>query len=59
MKLEDLKGLKYFLVYGLIIVCAFAYSGVNGWRWFHSTRTEKQAGQRVHRGPNYFYRYHK
>jgi hypothetical protein len=56
MNWEEIKGLKYFLLYSLVIICFFAYSGLVGWKWFNMTKTEPTRGT----GRNgHVYRYHK
>ena len=59
MTLDDLKGLKYFIIFGTIVLGAFIYSGTIGWKWVNFTKTQKEktTGQRGTRGT--YYRYHK
>lgn len=60
MKLADFKSLKYFIVYGLLAIGFFAYSGVVGKKWFNPTPTHRE-GERgtTHRTHGSGYRYHK
>jgi hypothetical protein len=37
---EDLKGLKYYILYGIIVIGFFAYAGITGWKWFNPTTAE-------------------
>jgi TRAP-type C4-dicarboxylate transport system permease small subunit len=56
MSLNDLKGLKYYIFYCVIVLGFFIYSGITGWKWFNPTRTESErpTGRTGH-----IYRYHK
>ncbi len=58
LNLEEIRSLRYYLVYGLVIVAFFTYSGIVGWKWFNPTSTEKTRSTGTHRGGHYF-RYHK
>jgi hypothetical protein len=55
MNFKDIRGLKYYLMYATILLLFFAYSGMTGWRWFHSTATETTKGTRHIRGAHYMY----
>jgi hypothetical protein len=56
MNSDDLKGLKYYIIYSIVLICFFAYSGMTGWKWFNPTKTEptRPTGR-----PGHVYRYHK
>jgi hypothetical protein len=56
---KEIKGLKYYLAYAVLMLSLFAYSGLTGWRWFHSTKTENTKGTRYIRGTGHYLRYHK
>ena len=57
MNWDDLKGLKYFLVYAAAIMSFFVYSSAVGWKWFNPTRTETEhtSGTHHHVGGRYIY----
>ena len=59
MDWNEWKGLKYYIMYTIIILGFFVYSGLVGWRWFNPTQTTHEksgtGGSRIHRG----YYYHK
>lgn len=55
MHWNDIKGLKYYILYALLLVSFFAYSGMVGWKWFNSTQTEHTRTTRT----GSLYRYHK
>lgn len=40
MNKEDVKGLKFYILYCSILVAFFVYSGLTGWKWFNPTKTE-------------------
>lgn len=40
MDSDDLKGLKYFILYSVVVIGFFVYSGMTGWKWFNPTDTE-------------------
>lgn len=50
MTLKDLKGLKYFIAYGLAVLGFFVYSSMVGWRWFNPTTTEHTRSEAHHSG---------
>lgn len=56
MDIDDLKGLRYFILYAVIVIGFFFYSGIVGWNWFNTTATEstRPTGRTGH-----VYRYHK
>jgi hypothetical protein len=56
MDLEDIKGLKFYILYCFLLVAFFVYSGLTGLKWFNSTKTESErpVGRSGH-----VYRYHK
>lgn len=56
MNIDDLKGMKYFLLYSFTVIAFFVYSGMTGWKWFNATKTEST--RPTGRTP-YIYRYHK
>lgn len=57
MNWEDLKGLKYYAIYCLILIGFFFYSGIVGWKWFNPTSTE--TGRSPGGRPGHYFRYHK
>ncbi|RAV97962.1 hypothetical protein [Pseudochryseolinea flava] len=60
MKLVDLKALKYFIAYGVMIVGFFTYSGIVGKKWFNPTPTHREGQPGTsHRVHGTGYRYHK
>jgi hypothetical protein len=59
MSLQDLKGLKYFLLYAVALLAFFAYSGSIGWKWFNPTKTERERGDHSHATHGRSYIYHK
>ena len=61
MNNKDLKGLKYYLAYGVLVIGFFAYSGSVGWKWFNPTSTEHEKAQGHGRGVvrGSYLRYHK
>lgn len=56
MNLDDIKGLRYYIIYCILLLSFFAYSGLTGWKWFNPTKTEPT---RTHGRSGYLYRYHK
>jgi hypothetical protein len=40
MNSDDLKGLKYYIIYAIVLIGFFVYSGITGWKWFNPTKTE-------------------
>jgi hypothetical protein len=56
MNWEEIKSLKFFALYCLLLVSFFAYSSITGWKWFNPTKTEpsRPTGRVGH-----VYRYHK
>jgi hypothetical protein len=58
MELEDLKGLKFYVLYCVLLVSFFAYSGMTGWKWYNDTPTESEKPIRTGRTGHVF-RYHK
>jgi hypothetical protein len=59
MNLNDLKGLKYYLIYALALLAFFTYSGMVGWKWFNPTKTERERGERANGTHGRSYIYHK
>jgi len=57
MDLEDLKGLKYYVIYCVVLIVIFIYSGMTGWKWFNTTETGPTRSTTPRAG--YLYRYHK
>ncbi len=57
MNLNEIKGLKYYLLYAGLTIGFFAYSGVVGWKWFNPTQTTHEKGGTAHRtgGGRIFY----
>lgn len=41
MKSKDLFALRYFIVFALLMLSFYAYSGIKGWKWIGATKTEK------------------
>ncbi len=58
MKWEELKGLKYYLIYCAVLISFFIYSSFTGWNWFNTTETEPTHST-TPRGSGIIYRYHK
>jgi hypothetical protein len=59
MNLDDIKNLKYYIVYGVLVIGFFTYSGVVGRKWFNPTSIQKEKGERTgHRSHGGFYRYY-
>jgi hypothetical protein len=58
MDLNDVKGLKFYIIYCLLLIAFFVYSGMIGWKWFNPTQTEPTKPNGTHRA-GYIYRYHK
>jgi hypothetical protein len=58
MNTEDLKGLRYYILYSLLVVGFFVYSGMTGWKWFNPTKTEPERTP-TSRSGGHVYRYHK
>jgi hypothetical protein len=54
MHLDEIKGLKYYLILSVAAISFFVYSGLTGWLWFNPTKTE--GGRPVGRS-GYIYRY--
>ena len=52
--LNNLKGLRIYLVIILVGLSFLAYSQSVGWKWLWATRTERPEGDR-HPGYRYFY----
>ena len=40
MDSDDIKGLKYYIIYCLALMAFFVYSGMTGWKWVNDTETE-------------------
>lgn len=59
MNIKDIKGLKFFLAYGAVAISAFAYSGISGYKWFGSTKTEEERSTGARTGRVPYFRYHK
>ena len=59
MKIEELAGLKYFIIFGIIVIGAFIYSGTIGWKWINFTKTQKEKSTGTHRSRGTYFRYHK
>ena len=59
MNREDLKGLKYYIIYCFLLIAFFVYSGMTGWKWFNPTDSEANRPTSGTRGAGYIYRYHK
>ena len=60
MDKQDIKGLKYFIAYAMVIVGFSAYSSFTGWMWFNPTKTEPTKGEGRRPGSHgHIYRYHK
>jgi hypothetical protein len=58
MNAEDFKGLRYYIIYSLVVVGFFVYSGMTGWMWFNPTSTEPERPA-TSRSGGHVYRYHK
>lgn len=58
MNWDDVKGLKYFIIYSILLVGFFVYSGLVGWLWFNPTQAEPTRGKTTGRS-GHVYRYHK
>jgi hypothetical protein len=58
LNLNDIKSLKYFLVYSVAVIAFFVYAGLTGWRWFHSTKTEEtpQHATRTYGASRYYHK---
>lgn len=59
MSIEDLKGLKYYILYGAVVIGFFTYSSAIGWNWFNSTSTEQTRTGTTRVGSGYIFRSHK
>lgn len=59
MDFEALRKFRFYVAYAVVLLVFFAYSGLAGWRWFHSTKTENTKGTRHVRGTGHYFRYHK
>jgi hypothetical protein len=60
MSIDDIKGLKYYILYCIVVLGFFVYSGMTGWKWYNSTTVESERTPGAHpRGGSYPYRYHK
>jgi hypothetical protein len=57
MNLEDLKGLKYYIIYCVALLSFFIYSGLTGLKWFNDTKIE--SSRPTSGRPGHIYRYHK
>ena len=57
MNWNEIRGLKYFILYALIIMSGYAYANSVGWKLWNATPTtqEKSETHGPHHGPNYFY----
>ncbi|HEY0655864.1 MAG TPA: hypothetical protein VGD65_22165 [Chryseosolibacter sp.] len=58
MNWEDIKGLKFYLLYCLLLIGFFVYSGMTGWKWYNDTPTESERPATSGRS-GHIYRYHK
>lgn len=56
MNWDDIKGLRYFIIYSIILIGFFIYSGLVGWLWFNPTKAEPVRGTGR---SGHVYRYHK
>jgi hypothetical protein len=56
--MEDLKGLKYYIIYAILLISFFCYSVITGWKWFNPTKTEPTRSSPTGR-TGHIYRYHK
>jgi hypothetical protein len=59
MNIEEIKGIKYYLIYAALAIGFFTYSGVVGWKWFNPTQTTHEKSERTHRGTGGRMYYHK
>ena len=58
MDQDDIKGLKYYIIYCLALMAFFIFSGMTGWKWVNDTETEPTRSATSTR-PGFIYRYHK
>lgn len=57
MNIEDLKGLRYYMICCALFLSFYIYSGITGWKWFNPTKTE--ATRPVGGRPGHIYSHHK
>lgn len=54
MNLKDIESLKYYLLFVLIALSTYVYSGVVGWKWLGATPTDKS---KLEHKPGYHHPY--
>lgn len=59
MNFDEIKGLKYYLMYAVLAIGFFAYSANIGWKWFNPTQTTHEKGEGTHRTHGGRIYYHK
>jgi hypothetical protein len=55
MSWDDLKGLKYYLGFAVVVISFYIYSNLVGWRWLNTTKTTHEQGASRSHSRGYFY----
>ena len=55
MDINEIKGLKYYIAYAVLVVGFFIYSGIVGLKWFNPTSVEHERTGGRHIGRSYIY----